>query len=217
MKLIGGRMEKIINDILKTDDYIEKTYKKGDEILTPIYKNNNFFIVISGSCTVMNQSISGDMLLIYKHERGSFFGESEMVSPEKAPLLVVANEDCRLAVFDRYWFIEKVKNNSEFALFIIKSLTNGMLTSTDRRTNLRFYTIKERYMYAVKKAYDDKTLGAVTKKELAEKIDAPMRSLNRVVMQCSEIIVYKNKEFIVTDEERLNSEVSKIIWGNDKY
>ncbi len=211
MTQIGGFMEKIIESILKGERYIEKQYKKGDYILTSFDKNSSFFIVISGSCTVTNQDISGELLSVHKHEMGSFFGESEIVSPDKSPLLVVANEDCHLAIFSKSWFIDKIKNDFEFCFFLIKRLTEGMYSSTNKRTALRFHTIKERYLITIKNAYDNDRLRFLTKKEVAEQVDAPIRSLNRVVSQCYDIIEYKNKKFKVIDEEKLDFLVDEIM------
>ncbi len=211
MTQIGGFMEKIIENILKGEKYIEKRYKKGDNILTPLDKNSSFFIVISGSCTVTNQDISGEMISVFKHREGSFFGESEIILPEKEPLLVVANEDCRIAIFSESWFIDKIKNDFEFTFFLLKNLAEGRFNSTDKRTVLRFHTIKERYFIAIKNAYESGNLQALTKKELAEQVDAPIRSLNRIVSQCYDIIEYKNKKFEVINEELFFEEIDEIM------
>ncbi len=209
-------MNKIIKKILNENNYTVRFYERGDEILSPLDENNSFFIVLSGSCSVYNRGVSGEDIFVFRYEEGLHFGESELVSSKRYPLFVMADGDVEVAIFTKDEFFNLLSKNFDFTLFIMKGLADKMLNGSDMRMSLVFYTIKERFLIAIKNAYENGSLQMLTKKELAEQIDSSTRSINRTILYYSEIVVYENKRFKVVDKERLSIEVNKIICGENK-
>ncbi len=208
-------MNEILIKILDENNYSVRFYDQGDEILSPLDENNSFFIVLSGSCSVYTRGLDGKDVFGFRYERGGCFGESELVSSKRYPLFVVADGYLEVAVFSKDEFFALLKRDFEFALLIMKGLADKMLIGSNKRVNLVFHSIKERYIVAIKNAYENGSLQTLTKKELAEQIDSSTRSINRTVLHYNEIVIYKDKRFLIVDEERLKLEVDAIIYGKN--
>ncbi len=191
--------------------YRERRFSAGNIILSNFSNEQYFCILLSGKATVYYEGSDGELMMVYDYRSVDFFGEVEILSDRKTPLLIIAKTDCVVRMISPHILIEQMKHNFELTRFIIKSLCDRMLASSDERVKLIMLTLRERYLVTIWRHFKQESLCELSKAQLTEQIFSPIRSLNRVIADCKDIIVFKDKKFTVVDESRLNSKVGKII------
>ncbi len=191
--------------------YSQKSFLAGDIILSPLDEELYFYILLEGRATVYYDGPNGELMMMYNYEPVNFFGEVEILSDKKNPFLIIAKTDCTVRMIRSDSLVEYMKNNFEFTKFIIASMCDKMLASSDERVKITMLTLKERYIITLWRYVTQKKLHELTKDMLTEQIFAPIRSLNRVVAECREIVIYRNRKFVVIDKEKFEKKALEIV------
>jgi len=175
--------------------YAERSYRRGEYILSDLEESDSLYILRSGAADVVFRNIDGENLRIYRYEAPDFFGEVELLTDHHQPLPVVAVGDCRVSVIQSAEAMKWLKADFPFCLHMMRRLCEKMYDDMYSRTDQRFLTQKQRLLKAYKRHPERGELKTLTKQALCEELGIPLRSLNRVIAQCSDTVTYKNKHF----------------------
>ncbi len=175
--------------------YTERTFRHGEYILSDLEESDSLYILRSGAADVVFRNIDGENLRIYRYEALDFFGEVELLTDCHQPLPVVAVGDCRVVIVSATEAMKWLKADFPFCLHMMRRLCEKMYDDMYGRTDQRFLTQKQRLMKAYERHAMKNELQTLTKQALSEEIGAPMRSLNRIIAQCSDTVKYENKHF----------------------
>ena len=185
------QMPKIPEDIR----YEIRTFDRGEEILDGFSENGNLFIVLEGSADVFYYSEEGDIMHIYRYKWGDIFGELELFGSNPLPFPVKAAENLKAAVIPKDQVVAWIRKDPDFSLFLLKKMSEKLIKNTGKRTELRYLSGKERYLKAMDRHCLIGDLATLTKKQLCYETSLPLRSLNRIIRDCSDTYQYKNRGF----------------------
>ena len=174
---------------------VEKQFRRGQIILEPTRENSFFHILIAGEADVCYQSENGEVLSMYTYRAADFFGEIELLSDRRQPLLVRARSDCRVLLLHRDALLEWLHRDFAFTRAVLKRLCEKLLEGSQARARLTLLPIRERYLLAVRRHRDMGDLDRLTKAQLCEELGVPLRSLNRVAAGCRGLVEYRGKRF----------------------
>ncbi len=115
--------EKNIHDLAKYCR--KKTLRKGQELFTVGDAANNFFIIINGWVKIYRISREGEEVIIHIFGHGESFAEAAVFSDHKKyPVCAQAITDVELVEIPRSSFIQKVEDDSLFALRILGAISS---------------------------------------------------------------------------------------------
>lgn len=177
--------------------YFERTFRRGEAILSDLEESDSLYILRSGAADVVFRNIDGENLRIYRYEAPDFFGEVELLTGYHQPMPVVAVDDCRVDVVPAVAAMKWLKEDFPFCLHMMRRLCEKMYDDMYSRTDQRFLTQKQRLLKAYERYAAKNELQTLTKQTLSEELGIPMRSLNRVIAQCADTVAYENKHFRV--------------------
>ncbi len=143
----------------------------------------------------MFRNIDGENLRIYRYEAPDFFGEVELLTDYRQPLPIIAVEDCRVSVISAEETMKWLRTDFSFCLHVMRRLCEKMYDDMYSRTDQRFLTQKQRLLKAYQVYAGRNELETLTKQTLCEELGIPLRSLNRIIAQCSDTVVYEKKRF----------------------
>ena len=176
--------------------FTEKSYRRGEVMLDPCVENQFLYLLTSGEATVYYQAENGEILAIYAYHPVDFFGELELLSNRKLPTLVRARTDCRVTLVHRDEVLRWLKQDFSFTQLVLRRLCEKVVEGSDERMRLSLLTIRQRYLLAIRRHQEAGDLATLTKTQLCEEVGAPVRSLNRVIAQCSAEVQYKKRRFV---------------------
>ena len=93
------------------------------------------------------------------------------------------------------FFNFRQRKDPDFSLFLLKKMSEKLIKNTGKRTELRYLSGKERYLKAMDRHRLIGDLATLTKKQLCYETSLPLRSLNRIIRDCSDTYQYKNRGF----------------------
>lgn len=175
--------------------YTERFFRCGEYILSDLEESNSLYLLRSGAADVVFRNTDGENLRIYRYEAPDFFGEVELLTDNRQPLPIVAVRDCRVSVVPAAGAMKWLEADFPFCLHVMRRLCEKMYDDMYSRTDQRFLTQKERLLKAYKRHLNKNDLHMLTKQALSEELGIPMRSLNRVIAQCSDMVAYENRRF----------------------
>lgn len=100
-----GIPEVEIEEILKSESYIIKSYKKGEVIANQGEKCNSLSVVIDGKAVIQTIYENGKVLTLSYFNVSDVFAEALLFSKEKEyPATVMAFENCKVLSFPKKVF-----------------------------------------------------------------------------------------------------------------
>ena len=181
----------IPNDIF----YIKKKYKSGEFIFSGQEENPNFYLLISGEAEVIYPEPGGEFLKIDHFKAPDFFGEIELLTNNRIPLPIVSSGGCETLIFSHAEAIRWMKKDFSFCRYVMERLAQKLYTCTYNRAEIHFLPIRQRLLLIYSRYKAEGRLNELTKQDLCAELGVPIRSLNRVIAQCSDIMVYEHKHF----------------------
>ncbi|HUM84924.1 MAG TPA: Crp/Fnr family transcriptional regulator [Lachnospiraceae bacterium] len=175
--------------------YVKKRFRKGDYIFTGNEENINFYLLMSGSANVIYNAADGGALQIEHFTAPDFFGEIELLTDRREPLPIVASENCETWILSKEETMKWLRKDFDFCLRIMQRLCQKLYACTFRETERHFLPIRERLLLIFRQYERSGSLDSLTKADLCEQLGIPIRSLNRVIAQCSDVMVYEHKHF----------------------
>ena len=183
-----------------------KRFSKGETIIFPERENNYVYFVIKGSAEACILGIKGTFSSVYMYTEGTFFGEVEQFYKGRKPVSIIALTECVIDVLYKDHFLEWLSNDFESTKILIREMAHKLIVDSDTIEELSSLTIKERVLRRIFIHNKNNTLSRLTKNQLSKEVNAPIRSVNRIIEDCMKqgILSYEKKKFVVIDENSLS-------------
>lgn len=186
--------------------YVEKTLKLGDYIMEPSEENHYLYILVSGRAGVYNECADGESVLLYEYRAVDFFGEFEIFTDIRTPMTVKAKSECSVYMVEKSEVLKWLQLDFEFTLFFLNRICMKTLDLSYEHIRVAKLSIRERYVYSIKSHVERGDLPQLTKERLMEEVKTPIRSLNRIIAECSDFITFEHREFQISDPSRFAME-----------
>jgi signal transduction histidine kinase len=188
----------------------EACFQPGEVIFREGAEADRFYIVLAGAVEVWKQN---DLLAV--HTAGHLFGEMALIDELPRSATVVAREPTRLAYIGREDFQQIIRQNSQVAISIIRSVSDMVRTSNEHfLESLRARNLElERANLALREAQEEllhkerlSTLGKFSSLILHD-----LRNPISVLRSLAELILLS-----AGDQERVQRNARKIIEESDR-
>lgn len=199
-------------DILKR--WERKDYKKGEVICQQDMTHDYFYIIIDGYVNICITAENGRKHSQSIYKKGNYFGELEIFDRKPYICSVEALTDTKTIRISREYFLQWIRSDLHFALYITKTLCDNFYKLSKLAGENTLYSLKYRIcnylLYEVdSKGRDSKPLEIrINKEQLSEKFAVTSRSINRVLqyLKEKELIDVSNSSIFITDIEGLKEE-----------
>ena len=183
-----------------------KRFSKGETIIFPERENNYVYFVIEGSAEACILGAKGTFSSVYMYTEGTFFGEVEQFYKGRKPVSIIALTECVIDILYKDHFLEWLSNDFESTKILIREMAHKLIVDSDTIEELSSLTIKERVLRRIFIHNKNNTLSSLTKGQLSKEVNAPIRSVNRIIEDCMKqgILSYEKKKFVVIDENSLS-------------
>ena len=171
------------------------SFPKGSYILSDLEENNYFFILTDGAADVMYFGPDGESMRIYRYHPVDFFGEIEMLTEQRQPMPVIAAEDCRVLRLSHAEVLRWMERDFCFCRHILSRMCEKLLCGMTGRTQMRYLTQRQRYLLAMDSHVKAGDLALLTKETLCQELSIPLRSLNRIIAQCTDRFLCEKGRF----------------------
>ncbi|MNR42654.1 hypothetical protein D3C85_1611930 [compost metagenome] len=103
-------------------------------------------------------------------------------------------------------FLGWLRNDFEATKYLIKEISYKLIINAELVEDILLMTVKERLLRCIAIHHYKKKLDKLTKSQITKEVNAPIRSINRAISECSKqgVISYKNKKFSILDEKVVN-------------
>lgn len=196
-------------------DFIKNTFltvkfNTFDKILRQNDKPSFVYIIKKGKVKVYSLTLTQLKYLERIYCEYELFGELEVFADKPILNYVEALEPCEVIKIPKDSFLEWIKHDSEFSLYVHVLLSKKMYhTSINNKANVA-YPLKSRIIFFLCCFLDEHNLDSVHKDILVEGVGSNIRSVNRIIKDLvSENLIDYNKGFIkVKDMDKLVDEIS---------
>ena len=202
----------ICPDFIK-NKFIYKDFNTFDKILKQNDNPSFVYIVKKGKVKVYSLSPTQVKYLERIYCEYNIFGELELFADKPILNYVEAMEPCEVIKIPRDAFLEWIKYDSEFSLYIHVELSIKMYhTSINSKANVA-YPLKARIIFFIWSFLNDHKVDTVHKDILVEGVGSNIRSINRIIKELvNENLIEYNKGFIkVKDMDKLVDEIFPLI------
>ena len=118
-----GIEEKEINDILKSELYLIKEYKKNEVIANQGEKCNSLSVILEGKAVIQTIYENGKVLTLANFNVSDVFAEALLFSKDKEyPATVMAVENCKVLSFPKNSVLGIMQKNTKFAENLLQIL-----------------------------------------------------------------------------------------------
>lgn len=183
-----------------------KRYRRGETIIFAERENDYVYFMIEGNAEACVLTPKGTFANIYVYKKGSFFGEIEQFYKGRKPVSIIALTECVIDVLYKDHFLEWLSKDFESTKVLIQEIAYKLIVDSDTIEELSLLTIKERVLRRIFIHNKNNTLSSLTKNQLSKEVNAPIRSVNRIIEDCMKqgILSYEKKKFVVIDENSLS-------------
>lgn len=189
-------------------NFKEQTYSFKDKLMEQNKKSDRVYILLSGIVKNYHSEINGNVYIEDIDTGVTIFGELEALINKETVSTVEAVSECRVLELDNTLFLEWLKADNAFALYMTTMIAQRNYDCSKRERVNAFYPLKYRIMYMIYNTLCKKDL-AITKDLLVEGTGSNIRSINRVVTTLIRdgILHYKSGIITVHSMERLEAEM----------
>lgn len=184
-----------LNRLLRELPGQELHFSKGEHILSDLEENHFFFLLLEGAADVMYFGPDGESMRIYRYLPVDFFGEIEMLTDHRQPMPVIAAQDCRVLRIPHRDVLTRMERDPALSRHMMERMCEKLLFSVTGRTQTRYLTQRQRYLLAMESYRREGGLDTLTKEALCQELSVPLRSLNRIVAQCSDRFIFEGGRF----------------------
>ena len=195
-------------DFIK-DKFININFKTFDKILKQNEDPSFVYIIKKGKVKVYSLTPTQLKYLERIYCEYELFGELEVFIDKPILNFVEAVEPCEVIKIPKDTFLEWIKYDSDFSLFIHVQMAEKMYhTSISSKANIA-YTLKSRIIFFLWSFLDEHNLDSFHKDILVEGVGSNIRSVNRIIKELvDESLIEYNKGFIkVKDMDKLVDEI----------
>ena len=207
-----GIEEKEINDILKSELYLIKEYKKNEVIANQGDECNSLSVILEGKAVIQTIYENGKVLTLANFNVSDVFAEALLFSKDKEyPATVMALENCKVLSFPRKSVLGIMQKNTKFAENLLQLLSQKVVILNRKINLIELDSIRRKICKILLDNYKKNNTYSYkisSKKELAEELGIPRPSLSRELINMKDLglIDFNLKEIIITDLEGLEDE-----------
>lgn len=195
-------------DFIK-NKFLTVKFNTFDKILKQNHKPSFVYIIKKGKVKVYSLTPTRLKYLERIYCEYELFGELEVFADKPILNYVEALEPCEVIKIPKESFLEWIKHDNEFSLYIHVLLSKKMYhTSINSKANIA-YPLKSRIIFFLWCFLDEHNLDSVHKDILVEGVGSNIRSVNRIIKDLvSENLIDYSKGFIkVKDMDKLVDEI----------
>ena len=207
-----GIEEKEINDILKSELYLIKEYKKNEVIANQGEKCNSLSVILEGKAVIQTIYENGKVLTLANFNVSDVFAEALLFSKDKEyPATVMAVENCKVLSFPKNSVLGIMQKNTKFAENLLQLLSQKIVILNRKINLIELDSIRRKVCKILLDNYKKNNTYSYkisSKKELAEELGIPRPSLSRELINMKDLglIDFNLKEIIITDLKGLEDE-----------
>lgn len=186
-------------------DFLNITFNSFDKILFQNETANSVYIIKKGKVKVYSLTPTGVKYLERIYCEYEIFGELEIFIDKPILNYVEALEPCEVIKIPKESFLDWIKYDSDFSLYIHIQLSHKLYTtSVNSKANI-VYPLKYRLVFFLWRFLEEHDLDTIHKDLLVEGVGSNIRSVNRIIKELSnDNIIDYNKGFIkVKDMNKL--------------
>lgn len=207
-----GINEKEIDEILKSQLYLVREYKKNEVIANQGEKCNSLSVILEGKAVIQTIYENGKVLTLSNFNVSDVFAEALLFSKDKEyPATVMAVENCKILSFPKQSVLGIMQKNAKFAENMLEILSQKIVILNRKINLVELDSIRRKVCkilldnYKKNKSYIYKI---ASKKELAEELGIPRPSLSRELINMRDmgLIEFNLKEIKITNLEGLEDE-----------
>ena len=199
-------------DFIK-NKFININFETFDKILKQNEKPSFVYIIKKGKVKVYSLTPTQIKYLERVYCEYDLFGELEVFADKPILNYVEALQPCEVIKIPKDAFLEWIKYDSEFSLYIHVQLSNKMYhTSVNSKANI-VYSLRSRMIFFLWNFLDEHNLESLHKDILVEGVGSNIRSVNRIIKELvDEDLIEYNKGFIkVKDMHKLVDEIRPLM------
>lgn len=208
-----GIPEDEIDNILKSELYIVRDYKKNDVIANQGEKCNSLSVILEGKAVIQTIYENGKVLTLANFNVSDVFAEALLFSKDREyPATVMALEDCKVLSFPKNSILGIMQKNTKFAENLLELLSQKIVILNRKINLIELDSIRRKICKILLDNYkrnDSYVYKIKSKKELAEELGIPRPSLSRELIKMRDmgIIDFTLKEIKITNLEGLEDEL----------
>ena len=206
-----GIPEREIDNILKSELYLVRDYKKNEVIANQGEKCNSLSVILQGKAVIQTIYENGKVLTLSNFNVSDVFAEALLFSKDREyPATVMAVEDCKVLSFPKNSVLG-IMQNTKFAENLLELLSQKIVILNRKINLIELDSIRRKICKILLDNYkrnDSYVYKIKSKKELAEELGIPRPSLSRELINMRDmgIIDFNLKEIKITDLEGLEDE-----------
>ena len=206
-----GIPEREIDNILKSELYLVRDYKKNEVIANQGEKCNSLSVILQGKAVIQTIYENGKVLTLSNFNVSDVFAEALLFSKDREyPATVMAVEDCKVLSFPKNSVLG-IMQNTKFADNLLELLSQKIVILNRKINLIELDSIRRKICKILLDNYkrnDSYVYKIKSKKELAEELGIPRPSLSRELINMRDmgIIDFNLKEIKITDLEGLEDE-----------
>ena len=187
-------------DFIK-NKFININFETFDKILKQNDKPSFVYIIKKGKVKVYSLTPTQIKYLERVYCEYDLFGELEVFADKPILNYVEALQPCEAIKISKESFLDWIKYDSEFSLYIHVQLSNKMYhTSVNSKANI-VYSLRSRMIFFLWNFLDEHNLESLHKDILVEGVGSNIRSVNRIIKELvDEKLIEYNKGFIKVNE-----------------
>lgn len=182
--------------------------KRGAFLLKEGDHNDYVYLLLSGSVQTYHYTDNGELFVSYINTQGRYiFGDIEAIRDTYAPILrnVIALEDSQFLKVSRAVFLQWLREDGDFSLYLLRSLCENTLHSTEYAITNARQSLKKRCAILLCANHDSNGRVNFGKDTLSGILVTSLRSTNRILKELREsgIISTQGKTIYITDLQQL--------------
>ena len=192
------------------NNFVNINFNTFDKILIQNEIADAVYIVKSGKVKVYSLTPSGVKYLERTYCENDLFGEVEIFANKPILNFVEAIEPCTTIKISKEDFLNWIKCDSDFSLYVHTHLSQKMYDASINNKAIISYTLKDRLLIFLWKILNEHNLDTIHKDIIVEGIGSNIRSVNRIIKELiDKNIIEYNKGFVkVNDINTLAREIS---------
>ena len=207
-----GISEKEIENILKSELYLVRDYKKGEVIANQGEKCSSLSVILEGKAVIQTIYENGKVLTLSNFNVSDVFAEALLFSKDKEyPATVMAVENCRVLSLPKKSVLGIMQKNAKFAENMLELLSQKIVILNRKINLIELDSIRRKICKILLDNYkrnNSYIYIIASKKELAEELGIPRPSLSRELIKMRDmgLIDFNLKEIKIIDLEALEDE-----------
>ena len=179
------------------NSFISMNFNTFDKILLQNEKSNYVYILKKGRAKVYSLTTNGYKYLEHIYGEYELFGELEVFINKPTLSFVEALEPCEVLKIPKHSFLEWLKHDCDFSLYINIQLSQKMYDScVNTKVNI-VYPLKYKLLFFLFRFSSEHNLNTIHKDIVIEGIGSNIRSVNRIIKELSvDNIIEYNKGYI---------------------